>query len=65
MKTNKKPFPVLDYIIQWEEGDISEENFLALFQHLVDTAYAWKLQGSYGRQAAALIEAGIITAPSE
>ena len=58
-------FPLVDRIISYETGEATEQEAIELFQHLVDTGYAWKLQGSYGRQAAALIEAGIITAPSE
>ena len=48
-------------IIDYENGEISQEDFIRLFQHLVDTGLAWKLQGHYGRTAQALIEAGEIT----
>lgn len=54
------PFPLVSEIIEYESGDISEERFLALFQHLVDTGLAWTLQGHYGRTAAALLEGGLI-----
>jgi len=40
----------------------SEEQSIEAWQYLVDTGLAWKLQGSFGRTAAALIEAGIISA---
>lgn len=60
MSTTETPFPLLSEIIEYESGDISEERFLALFQHLVDTGLAWTLQGHYGRTAAALIEGGLI-----
>jgi hypothetical protein len=39
----------------------SEEQSIEAWQYLVDTGLAWKLQGSFGRTAAALIEAGIIS----
>jgi len=39
----------------------SEEQVLEAWQHLVDTGLAWQLQGSFGRTAAALIEAGEIS----
>lgn len=62
MSTTETPFPLVSEIIEYESGDISEERFLALFQHLVDTGLAWTLQGHYGRTAAALLEGGFIQA---
>lgn len=41
----------------FEEG--TEEEIIAAWQHLIDTGLAWSLQGSFGRQARALIEEGI------
>jgi len=51
----------VDRIIAYEQGDLSEEETISLFQSLVDSGLAWELQGSYGRTAIALIEAGLIT----
>ena len=39
----------------------SEEQLIEAWQHLVDTGLAWRLQGFFGRQAQAMIEAGIIS----
>jgi hypothetical protein len=47
----------------FEEGDEAEQ--LAAWQHLVDTGLAWSLQGAFGRQAAGMIEAGLIHAKGE
>ena len=49
-----------DRIMDYEMGDISEKETLELFQELVDTGMAWKLQGSYGRMADYLIEQELI-----
>lgn len=50
----------LDVIIQYESGELSTEDTLELFGHLIQTGQAWTLQGHYGRTAASLIEAGYI-----
>lgn len=61
MAPTTEPFPTLTYILEFEEGEITEERLIELFQHLVDTGQAWTLQGTYGRTAMALIEAGLVT----
>lgn len=52
----------LENIIAYENGELDEEETLEFFQSLVDSGMAWQLQGSYGRTAAQLIEAGLISA---
>jgi hypothetical protein len=37
-----------------------EQQIIDAWQHLVDTGLAWRLQGWFGRTAAALIERGVI-----
>lgn len=47
-------------LMQYEGGDMSEEDTLALFQDLVNSGLAWQLQGHYGRTAASLLQQGLI-----
>ena len=45
-------------IIAYEEGTIPEDRIIQMFQDLVDSGAAWKLQGHYGRTAIQLIAGG-------
>ena len=47
-------------IIRYEQGELEDHEVVELFQHLVDTGLAWRLQGHYGRTAMSLAEAGWI-----
>ncbi len=53
----------LTLMVAWEEDRLSPEGTIQLFQRLVDSGVAWQLQGAYGRQAAAMLDAGLISAP--
>lgn len=50
----------VDQIMAYELGELSEEETIEMFQSLVDSGMAWQLQGSYGRMARDLIEAGYV-----
>jgi hypothetical protein len=54
---------LVDQLIAYEEGQLTEDEEIALFQHLVDTGTCWHLEGHYHRVAATLIEAGLIKPP--
>jgi hypothetical protein len=45
------------------ESDEPDAECIAAWQHLVNTGVVWQLQGTFGRQAAAMIEAGILDDP--
>ena len=48
-------------IHDYETGELSVEEVVILFQHLLDTGLVWKLQGSYGRVTENLLEEGLIS----
>jgi hypothetical protein len=56
---------LVDKIIAHEQGDLDETATIALFQELVNSGQAWQLQGSYGRTARKLIDAGLVTVPQK
>jgi len=48
----------INQIIAYEQGELDQEQTIELFQDLINSGLAFQLQGSYGRTAVALIEAG-------
>jgi hypothetical protein len=49
-----------NYLIDYEEGNLDQDQTIALFQHLENTGMAYSLHGAYGRTAMALIVADLI-----
>jgi len=56
--------PVQD-IIDYENGDMDFDRIVDMFQTLINTGYAWSLQGHYGRTAQSLIDDGYCTYPEQ
>lgn len=56
---SKKKYDLVGQIIAFESGELTDDDTIELFQHLIDSGTVWSLQGSYGRTATALIEAGL------
>jgi hypothetical protein len=56
---------IVGRLIAYEQGALGQDQTVELFQDLVDTGLAWELQGSYGRTALHLAEAGEIVIPEQ
>ncbi len=54
---------VMQGIMDYENGDMSNVEVLDFFQHLVNTGIINHLQGSYQRMASQLLESGMIEHP--
>jgi hypothetical protein len=62
-KARRWVLQLVDRLIAYEEGQVSEDEEITLFQHLIDTGTCWHLSGHYQRVGATLIEAGLIESP--
>lgn len=51
---------LIDEIMRFEGEQMTREELIPFFQRLVDTGMAWRLQGTYGRTAHALLSQGLI-----
>lgn len=56
---------LLGKLIDLENGEMEYDDYVALMADLVKTGMAWSLQGTYGRAAVDLIDAGVITREGE
>ena len=52
-------------MIQYECGELNDNETLELFSDLIKSGQAWRLQGHYGRTASAIIHAGYISKDGE
>lgn len=58
----KKPMSLFELMMAWEngEGELTNAQIQDLFSQLVKSGDAWSLQGTYGRAARKLIDAGFL-----
>ena len=47
---------IIDYIMDYEMGNMSDLDTLKMFSELIKNGMAWTLQGHYGRTAKHLID---------
>lgn len=52
---------IVNQIIDYESGELNNEDTLKLFSHLIKSGQAWSLQGHYGRAAQRLIDNNLIS----
>ena len=50
-----------NYIMNFETGQLSDEEVIQFFQYLIDEGHCWRLQGFYGRTADDFIQSGYCT----
>ena len=55
----------VDNLIRYEQGDLSGDEIVEMFQGLIDTGLVWHLQGHYGRTAKVLIKTGYCSAQKQ
>jgi len=59
IKPEKRPYDLVDFIMDFENGDADEKKVVEHFQKMIDNGTVWQLQGSYGRVAQKLIDKGL------
>ena len=56
---------IIDYIMDYEMGNMSDLDTLKMFSELIKNGMAWNLQGHYGRMAKYLIQKDYINKNGE
>ncbi len=51
---------LVDYMMGFEDGGLTDVDIIDLFSYLIKTEQAWRLQGMYGRFANDLIKNNVI-----
>ena len=56
---------LVDNIMAFESGELSDHAMVEMFAGMIKDGTCWSLQGSYGRTATGLIDAGLISRAGE
>lgn len=56
----KRPYDIVDFILAYESGDMTEEEMIKFFQEMYDSGVWKSLQGHYHRMMHDLIDKGLI-----
>lgn len=56
---------IYEKVIAYEQDELNGLEIVELFQELIDSGMAWKLQGHYGRMAMDLVDSGYCTLSKE
>lgn len=51
---------IVDQIVKFENGEMSEDETIEFFQVLADTGIVWQLQGMYQRCLRDFVDAGLV-----
>lgn len=62
-EVSEPKFNAATFCLAYESGELSQEEIVTGFQHLIDSEVVWSLQGRYGRMAERLIRSGECTRP--
>jgi hypothetical protein len=55
----------LDQIMDFESGQMDDDEIIKMVQDGINSGEIWSLQGSYGRLAMSLINEGLCTVPEK
>ena len=61
MITETKTFNVVNFIMDYECGELTEDEIVEGFQEMINIGIVWNLQGHYQRMANELIKEGYCT----
>jgi hypothetical protein len=53
----------VDMLMKYEQDDLTTDEIIDLFQHLINTGLIYNMQGHYQRNASKMIQAGLIILP--